>query len=1020
MYARGGDADTGVECQLAPVNTDPRPPESPGLLLLGPPRLFADGQWIPFAAERRFQLLAMLALSAGEWIARDRIAALLWPERDSADARRNLRKVIFRAHEVPGAEQLETTDHALRWQVATDLQQFNEALRRRQLAEAVALYRGPLLAGIDDSANAEFSQWLLAERARWSALWRQTALEHLNELAEPRARIALAQRLLDDDALDEAALAALVSAELALGRVADARRHYQAYAVRLADELGVEPSNAVRALLREPVPTAALATGAPAPPDPAAFVGRRDELAELCALLARADCRLLTVLGPGGIGKSRLAREALGRVAPGFPGGVYWIELQDLSDRAAVIARIALTLGVDIDDRGDPLDALLRALPAQPALLVLDNAEHLPELTALAERLAAAPAPTKLMLTSRVRLNAAHEWLLPLAGLALPDEQSRDPEAAAAFDAVRLFCERARVARRDFDLAPHLDAVLGIVEAVQGMPLAIEMAASWVRLLPPAEIARDLQSSIDVLAQDPQTAVAPARPEHASLRAVLERSWELLAPLERQALADLSVFRGGFTRATAQAVAGVSLPLLASLADKSLLSIDARGRFGMHPVVALFASERLAVDPERGQSLQDRHAEHFSRSLAAVAHHGRGDQRLLMQAVDEEFANSRQAWLHALDAQRPDWIAAMAPTWRHFFENRGRLVEGIAHLRAALALPERGDAARFALTRLRHALSTLLYRAGDLPQAMATAEDGLAGAETSGEREALKGCLGIIGLCLWNTGKPAEALAPFESALALCEEDGDRYGMASALSHIAIARKALGEFASALALSERALAIEREIGNTRGVAIKLNNIGNLHRALGQWHDARRFFEDGLRWCREHQLSLTLPFLELNLGLTLTELGDLDAAAAHLQHALDDTHRAGQLQGGLAAELGLARVAILRGGTQLAEALPRLQRVVEIAQARAFNTHPLQAATIYGEWLAARGEPLAAARVWLMVVRHPTLDEQDRIGTRQLLDALPLDAAQRRSAEADVPALEAVLQALAAAAATPRP
>jgi len=989
--------------------------------LLGAPVLHA-AQAVPFAPERRFQLLAVLALHAGEWVERDWLAALFWADRENSEARRNLRKVLFKANEVAGVSGLDSRDHAVRWTVATDLHTLRTAIADQRGSEALAMLNRPLLAGIDDPANRAFAEWLASERSRLSALRHQLAVEHLPALDDESA-VELARRMLDDDPLDEVAVAALMRTDLRRGQSTQAKRLYREYAARLAEELGVEPSNALRDLLRD-APATGLAARheakqSPVAPALAGFVGRRIELTELCALLARTDCRLLTVLGPGGIGKSRLVREALGRVGSDHPGGVHWIELQDLSDRAAVVARIAQALNIDISGNRDPLEQLLEKLPRQASLLVLDNAEHLHELPALVDRLIDAGTSLKLLLTSRARLGSSHEWLLPLGGLAVPEDDSRDPDAATAFDAVRLFAERARLTQREFDLVQHLPAVIAIVEAVQGMPLAIEMAASWIRLLPPVEIARDLQTSIDVLAQDPQTALAPARPEHASLRTVLERSWDLLAPLERQALADLSVFRGGLTRAAAQAVVGVSLPLLASLADKSLLTVDARGRFGMHPVVALFASERLAADPGREQTLRDRHAEHFARSLAAVAPHGRGDQRLLMQAVDEEFANCRGAWQHALDAQRLDWIGAMAPTWRFFYENRGRLAEGMAHFRAALALPERGAAALGAQTRLRYGLSTLLYRAGDLPQALATAQDALASAQASGEREALKGCLGIIGLSLWNTGESARALDPFERALALCEEDGDRYGMASALSHIAIARKALGEFAPALALSERALAIEREIGNTRGVAIKLNNIGNLHRALGQWHDARRFFEDGLRWCREHQLTFALPFLELNLGLTLTELGDLDAAATHLQRALDDTHKAGQLQGELAAELGLARVEILRGGPQTAEALPRLHRVVEIARARAFNTHPLQAAAIYGEWLAARGEFLAAARVWLMAIRHPTLDEQDRIGTARLLEALPLDSAQRSQAEGDVPPYAAVMNDIARAAAEAR-
>ena len=261
------------------------------------------------------------------------------------------------------------------------------------------------------------------------------------------------------------------------------------------------------------------------------------------------------------------------------------------------MARLAAQLGVD--STADATRSERIAAPgsrATPALVVFDNAEHLPEMGVLADRLLAAAPGLALLLTSRTRTRSAHEWPMALAGLDVPDSDSRDLEAASAFDAVRLFDARARVARRSFRLAEHLAAVIDIVEAVGGVPLAIELAAAWVRLLPPEEIARQLHGSLAVLERDPALPGEPDRPEHHSLRVVLDRTWQLLAPAERAALDALSVFHGGFTAGAAQAVAGVPLPLLSSLVDQSVVAIDDAGRFGLHPLVASIAAERLRGD----------------------------------------------------------------------------------------------------------------------------------------------------------------------------------------------------------------------------------------------------------------------------------------------------------------------------------------------------------------------------------------------------------------------------------------
>ena len=952
---------------------DPKTQEGPALLLWGVPELrrpVAAG----FTAERRFQLLAVLALADGAWVERDRVAALLWPEGLMADARRNLRKVLFTAQALLGASGIEATAHTLRWVVDTDV----TALRADG---SPAWRRGPPLQGLDDPRNSAWATWLAAERARLDQLALAAAHARLQAAPDSAAQAAAARAVLAIEPLDEPALAALLRAEVAQGRGAQAQAEYRRYAETLAQEMGIEPSRALRDLLAAPAQPASADT----PTGEMRFVGRRLELNELQALLGQPGCRLVTVLGPGGMGKSSLARKALARCEALFPGGRQWVALQDATSADELPARWARAMGLALPSGADPLPALLRQLPAQRTLLVLDNAEHLPTLPALLQRMLQGAPTLSLLVTSRTRLHLADEWLLPLAGLAVPGDDSQDLEAAASFDAVRLFEQRATAAQRGFTLAPHLPAVLAITRLLGGLPLALELAASWVRLLPPAQIAADLRDGLDLLEHDPASATPPQRPEHASLRRVLQASWQMLGPHERALLAALSVFEGGFTRAAAQAVAGGSMPLLSALVDNSLLAVDETGRFALHPVVHSFAAERLAEDAERAVALRDRHAMHFSRQVEALSPQALSDQRALVQAVEADDANIRTAWRHALATRQPALLLGMNTPWRVYFEVSGRLEEGLNEFRAALALPETTPDARRLLARLRHAASALLYRRGEPGQALAMAEAGVRAAEQAAEREALLGCLNNQGLALWHLGRSAEALAPLARALALAEEAGDRHGVASALGNLAMAQKALGRFDEALAANLRALAIARELGHQRSVASRLNNIGNLHRALGQWQEARPYFVEGVRHSREFGLTATLHYLQLNLALVDLELGAHDAARSQLQALLDQQREVGQLVIELSAELALARIDIAQG--RPAEARARLQRVLQRSRARGTDAHAAQVALVHGEWLLAQGRREEAVACWHAVCHEPTLEEADRLTVRRHLQAL---------------------------------
>jgi predicted ATPase/DNA-binding SARP family transcriptional activator len=966
----------------------------PELRLWGVPELRIGAAAVLFAAERRYQLLVVLALQPGQWVARDRVAALLWPEHAMADARRNLRKVLFTANPLAGPTRLAATDHALRWTVSTDLQAFADDLREGRRQEALARRAGAPLHGLDDSGNAAFAAWLGAERARIDAEWHAAAHDDLQAQADPHRRLEAARRLLATDPFDEPAVAALLRAQRALGRIDEARAEYRDYAARLAEELGVEPSNALRDIVHgeEPIParlstvvsaptppgTARLPTTAAAPAAalPDSFIGRRTELAQLAALLARPECRLVTVLGPGGIGKSSLARRALAASDVRFAGGTWWVELQDLRDTTELLARLAQLLGADINDTRDPAETLARHLDGPPVLLVFDNAEHLDQLPALCDRLLAAAPSLCLLVTSRSRLHGEHEWLLPLRGLAVPDDESRDAEAASSFDAVHLFQARASAAQRDFQLEPHLGAVIEIVEAVAGMPLAIELAASWVRLLPAEEIARELRDSIDLLQRDPATRTRPARPEHESIVAVLEQSWKLLTPLERDALAALSVFHGGFTRAAAQRVAAVALPLLSTLADKSLVGTDEEGRFAMHPLIRAHAEKALAEEPPRRAAMRERHAEFFAQHLAALAPHAIGDQRVLQAGVTAEYANCRVAWQHAVAERRADLVYDMVRALWSFFEAKSRYVEGIALLSPGLGLPPEHPAAPRALTRLRHGLSMLHHRKGDGALALALARSGIGPGEDCGDTEAYVGCLLNTAMCVWDAGRPEEALPDYERGLRVAQERQDRHCIMWATGNLGICKSTLGRFDEARDLLEQALTQARELGDTYNTAVNLNNLGTQFAASDRWSEALAFYEESWALCRDFGIATIGQIARASSGNMLFRMGQFNLARVRLEEELAQCRRTGAVPNECAIVLSLARIDIaqsrsaaawrrLREGLRLARGIVGLERLV------------VWAVELYGDLLGASGDQKQAAAAWRASLASGALDARGR-------------------------------------------
>ncbi|MCW5609461.1 MAG: tetratricopeptide repeat protein [Rubrivivax sp.] len=988
----------------------------PRLRLLGAVGLECGDRVDELPVERALQLLVVLAC-AGDWVERDRLAHLFWPDHEPDAARRNVRKQLHRLRQWRWGSGLQASATRVRWAGDSDLAAFDAAVAAQDAALALRLYRGELAPRFEVGAAPGFAQWLLAERERRARSHQALVLRQIAATPAADQRLALAQPLNERDPLDEELALACAQAWLDLGRHADAAAVLHAHARCLGSELAIAPSARVLALLRAAAQPAGAAGGqataaaAVAPPESGHLVGRRAELRALLDALAHE--RVVTLHGPGGIGKSRLARAAVERLAadPAWRWPPLTLALAELADATAVAQRLAAALGVALGDAPDPWTALQAHLHSRPLLLVLDNAEQVAGLQAALARLLGTCSELRLLVTSRQPVALPGECVTSLAGLPWPDdEDATEPDIAARFDAVALFRARALAVDPGFDLARQLEGVVSVARLVQGLPLALELAAGWSRLLPAAEIAAELEASIDVL-ERAATAPPAARPEHASLRATLQRSWDLLVPSERAALTALGTMRGGFGHDAARAVAGAAMPVLAALVDKSLVQSDpARARLDLHPLVAAFAREQAARQPAEAAAVAARHAAWFADWLRRTAPQATTAAAAFNAAVAAELGNLELAWDHAVRSGDAAMLAQMANPLSNYFENSGRFREGMAWLERAVPV---AAAQRPLALQLHRGLGTLAYRLGAHERVERHAREAVRLARQLGEGTALKAALNLCGLTLWQRNRFAEATRYFEAALRKAEQDGDHRGIAVFTSNLGLVARELGDFDRSLSLLQRAHAAALERGHHRSAAIGCNNIGNHHRLFAAWDDALRWLHEGLAIVEQHGLQGLRASFAVNLGLAELGRGALDPAQAWLERALALDGRGAEPYLVVAARLGQAQLLIRR--EQFAQARSALAAAVQQSRAVRAGFHALEAVVVLAEWHAARGARDRAAMLLQRLLAEPGLDATLRVeATRALAGLGPVEAA---AATTERPvSLQAVLDDLVAQAA----
>ena len=803
-----------------------------------------------------------------------------------------------------------------------------------ELQEALALYNGSFLQGFNIRSARGFEGWMILEQERLhnhvlEGLYRlgSFALERGN-YSSGVDHIAHAIQL---DPLWEKAHRQMMMLQVQSGQRAAAIAQYEACRKILDEELGIEPEEETTELFKQiqsgeielvvkreipnNLPTAATA-----------FVERPFAMQRISEQLDQMDCRLLTLVGPGGIGKSRLALEVAKRHLSDFQQGVYFVNF--VSGRSPDIVNTIANV-IDLRSRHDrtPSEELIQYLQDREILLVLDNFDYLIEhANVLSQILSGAPS-VKMMVTARERLNLQEEWLYNVNALPVPHVPVAGVpvEEILTFPSIQLFDQSARRMNSNFRIMEDLESVIEICHLVQGVPLAIELAASWTRMMPVTQILDEIHRGLDILS----TTLRNVPERHRSMRAVFESSWNQITEDERRVFRRLSVFRGGFNQVAGQKITDASIFVLSTLVDKSLLT-PVNGRYDIHELLRQFAEEKLRQDPAEYAEIMDRHCTYYATFMAER------DRQLSFNlentAFDEvmsDIDNVWAAWDHALRTQDVPHIDQFLMALYRVHDLQSRYRDGETAFRVASETLFALQDPPITAYRARMLLGACVQHLTRFDEARDIVESVLPVLIEHGNPWDKIVALRSLANIAYSKGDYLEARKHFSAVRDMLTEINELPAHATIFFRLSDIEAVLGNYKGARQLLEESRDVIEISGGTVNVMRYCITMGDVEYKLGQFDAATRHFEEALEYSRELEVPTSVAVALVSLGRTSYATGDYEKSIWYCEQSIEICNEIRNMWGTAFALMHMGRAYFRLG--EFADAQRQFRLALEISK-----------------------------------------------------------------------------------------
>jgi predicted ATPase/DNA-binding SARP family transcriptional activator len=912
--------------------------------LLGTPQIQLNNAPIEFERRKALALFAYLVITR-QVHNREALASLFFPDGEQSRALAYLRNTLWTINKQLGDGWLEIERDTVRavihnglWVDVLAFEGYEAQTDVQAWQSAVALYRDDFMRGFSLPDSDAFDEWQFFQsqslRQRLGAVLEKLVRGYIAQNRYEEA-IPYARRWVLMDNLNESAHRNLMRLYDWTGQRTAALRQFQDCANLLREELGIAPDEKTkslyqalhsRQLTKQTVEVMALALTTTADPFPkptqdnlptpsTPFISRERDLTEVTRLLNDPSCRLLTLIGQGGTGKTRLSLQTGESLRGEFEDGVYFVSLAPVTSAESLIGAIADSLRfscVKSDLRAEIFDYLR----SKKTLLILDNFEHLLDHAELISELLTTSPCTKIVTTSRERLNLREEWIYEVGGLTYPHSDLSVKEMES-YEAIQLFYQSAKQIQPDFALSEeNIRHIAHICQLVEGLPLGIELAAGWLQMLSPKEIAHEIQRSYDFLS----ASLRNLPPRHRSMKAMFESSWERLSASEAYTLCRLAVFRGGFDRPSASHVANAELPILLALVNKSLIRRTYDGRYDIHELLRQFAEEKLSADADAYQTTRTRHSHYYAERLEALDIDLKGARQIeTLNTIERDMGNFRAAWSWACLQHALDLVSRLHTIIMLYFmmRSRGQEVrelcdEALYHLmgdapetlllrhkiEVVRAIVLRGKKQPFDIishvSELSHYFETLpnspdlgltfiflnslmMYPLHDLDMGEYWIKRAQAIFEGIGDTTGIIVCLRGWGWIVHERINYVESKRIFQQALVLSQQNNDTWNESECVKALAEVAYTLGDYTLAEELSYEGVILSEKVGDRNGVASGLSALANVQFRLGKYDESEIMSQQCIRlW---HDLG--------NLGMVAWQtetLAELRRAQGHYDEA----------------------------------------------------------------------------------------------------------------------------------------